>query len=204
MGIRPEKTGPVDRHTLGGDQLAAHIVDCGCGVLLSRGAGEFSVRKVAQQARVSIGHLQHYFPTRDDLLCALVVRAEQDFYGYYRRHVAAIPDAQERIDACARFMLADSGRIGTLALLREFWSLASRNEAVAVAVEDFYTGLRRFGARLLKEANPALGAAAARKRACALIAMLSGAFLYTGNDDANVGFRQFLLAEVRALPFRAD
>lgn len=173
--------------------------------MVSQGAGGFSVRKVAFAADVSLGHLQHYFPTRAALLDAMVESLENDFYSFYVENIAPIANPVERFVACAGYVLDKETEDDLVPLLREFWVLAVRDEAVAHALNDFYQACRRFAAKLLLEANADLEYEEARRRSCTAVCMLSGAFLYLDPwavGHTQDGFREHLLELMSRLPFQ--
>lgn len=168
------------------------------------GFGQFSVRKVARAAGVSMGHLQHYFPRRGDLLRALLISLERDFLSNYKREIAPIPNPVERFVACARYVIDRSGDEHMVPLLREFWAMAARDDAVAGMLDDFYNGCRRLAASILLEANAELDTTIAMQRAAAAVSLLSGAFLYLdgwSEGEAVPGFRDYVLDTIASLPY---
>lgn len=44
-------------------------------IVLDKGPDKLVLRQIAKEADVKLGHLQHYFPTRDDLLEAIIYEA---------------------------------------------------------------------------------------------------------------------------------
>lgn len=191
-------------HRGAGDEFALELVRCARRVMREHGAGGFSVRKVAAEAHVSIGHLQHYFPTRADLLHAMVMSVEVDFYEYFLRHITPIRNPVERFVACAQYVLDHARHDDLIALLREFWAMSARDGDMAKSLSAFYTGCRRFVARMLCEANESLDYAEARRRSCTAVSALSGAFLYLEpwqRDEPPADFRDYLLGFIEQLPF---
>ncbi|MEQ8204756.1 MAG: TetR/AcrR family transcriptional regulator [Woeseia sp.] len=192
------------RRTLAGDELAARILLHARDVLYDRGAAGFSVRKVADAAGISIGHLQHYYPTLLDLHCAIVQWVSQDFADYYADHVTAIDDPVDRLLACANYILERDEKKNHLALLREYWVLAMRDEQISALLTRFYAACRELAEDTLLDANAQLGRTEARRRGCVAVSLLSGAFLYTNPSfDGTLAeeFRNHVRDEIRRLPF---
>ncbi|SHG22694.1 TetR/AcrR family transcriptional regulator [Streptoalloteichus hindustanus] len=52
------------------DERRSAILDAVFTIVDTEGAEQVSIRRVAERARVSVGRVQHYFPTKDDLLTA--------------------------------------------------------------------------------------------------------------------------------------
>ncbi|MFJ6934864.1 TetR family transcriptional regulator [Streptomyces sp. NPDC101132] len=70
---RPRTAGP-GRATAKGAQRRAAVLDAAEGILSASGGSELTLRAVADAAGVRLGHLQYYFPSRADLLAALLDR----------------------------------------------------------------------------------------------------------------------------------
>lgn len=98
-----------------GDKRRAEILTAARRVLVEKGYDHFAVREIAARVGVQLGNLQYYYPTRDDLLEA-VVRAE---FARNQAEVAAIAagrgDADARLSAVARHLIQawahDGGRV---------------------------------------------------------------------------------------------
>ncbi len=187
------------KHIVAGNEQAEDILRCARRVLREHGAAGFSVRKVSQAAGISLGHLQHYFATRADLLRAVLVDMEQRFHDHYKASISVIAEPVERLDACAEFILGDEVATFAAPLLREFWSLARRDEEIAESLDDFYTGFRLFTCRIVRDANPALDEQAALQISSALIGALSGAFIYL-DQKQDPQERRALLDYLQKLP----
>lgn len=63
-GERPAVRGPGAAH----DERRRSILDAVFTIIDTAGADQVSIRNVANEADVSVGRVQHYFPTKDDLL----------------------------------------------------------------------------------------------------------------------------------------
>ncbi len=76
--------------------------------LLSAEATRLTMGEVAAQAGMSRASLYRYFPTKDDLLLALVVRRVE---AYVPRLLAALPDPHAVEDALAQLVLSASDAV---------------------------------------------------------------------------------------------
>ena len=173
-------------------------------VLASEGASKFSMRKVALAAGVSLSNVQHYFPSKNALLAAMVESLSRSFYRNYKRAIEPIPNALDRLLACAEYILDQGPDQQMVLLLREFWCLANHDDGLAASLAEFYRQCQAFAADIMSEANPDLDPASLEHRACAAISLLSGAFIYThpwtGVSDYPA-FRDYVLSEIVRLPF---
>jgi AcrR family transcriptional regulator len=195
----PKPAPPTDEAST---DRASTIVQHAKMVLVEQGAGGFSIRKVAQAAGISLGHLQHYFPTKSDLLNAMVDSLMKSFYRFFRHEVEPVPNPLDRLVACAGFILDQGPDERMVPLLREFWSMATRDPAIADSLSTFYAHCQRFLAEMLTEANPALDRSEIEHRSFTVISLLSGAFLFTfswSGEAENPGFRDDVLASILRL-----
>lgn len=128
-----------------GAQRQAQLLDAAERVLTTRGNANAALRDFAAEAGVRIGHLQHYFPTRADLIRAVLDRAMARSLA--RLAEAAGPgagDGTERAvthEDTARMLevlLAEHDDAGCVRLYREIWAIAGGDEPTAVVVRAFY------------------------------------------------------------------
>ncbi|MEM9386610.1 MAG: TetR/AcrR family transcriptional regulator [Pseudomonadota bacterium] len=119
---------------------AAEILACAMSILRERGDHGLTMRKVAEAAGISLGHLQHYFPTKNDVLTALVGL-------HFAQCTAALRDRIEggQADSCEErvarlialgFEYAQDEQ--TCCVFREFWALSSRNAQVHALLDVYY------------------------------------------------------------------
>ena len=81
------------------------LLDAVTSVLVEEGFEGVSVRKVAARAGVSIGAVQHHFPTKDAMLAAAMERASAEFTARLTAHVPADATAEQALQAVAYELL---------------------------------------------------------------------------------------------------
>ncbi|WP_181136556.1 TetR/AcrR family transcriptional regulator, partial [Rathayibacter sp. AY1G9] len=81
-----------DRRESRSDILSAVVA-----VLSTRGAEHLSIRTVAAEAGVSVGAVQHHFPTKQALLAGAMARVEERFRERMRSRLEAEPSAEVRL-----------------------------------------------------------------------------------------------------------
>ncbi len=180
------------------------ILDAAKRVLALEGAGGFSMRKVAKESEVGLGHVQYYFPSKAKLIRAMVDSITVRFWQHYEQRLAPIANPMDRFVGCAQFILNSGPEPNMVLLLREFWSMAQRDAAVSETIYFFYEACRRLAASILKEANPKLSDNEAQLLAAETVSLISGAFLYTeslAERGPLPGFEQYLLARLVRLPW---
>lgn len=80
-----------------GEATRTRILETARGVLQGEGIERFVLREIAKRAGMRLGNLQYYFPTRDDLLAA-VIRSE------FERNLARIRGLEEATTDLARHL----------------------------------------------------------------------------------------------------
>ena len=80
----------------------ALILEAATGILFSQGYAAATVQLVAAQAGVSRGAMLHHFPSKADLLGAVVDAAHEADLVYLRKHVGMIANPVDRLKALPR------------------------------------------------------------------------------------------------------
>jgi TetR/AcrR family transcriptional repressor of bet genes len=156
-------------------EAPSRLLDAVVSVLVEEGFEGVSVRKVAARAGVSIGAVQHHFPTKDVMLTAAMDRASAEFAERMAARIPADVTAEQALRAVADELLAlgperrPASVIWVARLAR-----ASVDEPMRRAharewqeVEDPLSGL-------LHGARPAMDPQQSRDDAAGLLALLDG------------------------------
>jgi AcrR family transcriptional regulator len=160
------------------------ILDAAGGVLAEEGHDGFSVRAVAARAGVRPGHLQYYFPAKADLVRALLERHLERAAQALHTHLGGAAETpRARLDSALDALLASQESASRCRLFHEIWALAGHDAGIAAALRAFYAGYWRTTVTLLVELNPALGRAAAERRAALIVAALEGLTLFRSRRD---------------------
>jgi len=194
-----------------GELRRAAILEAAEHVLVTSGNANATMRNFAAAANVRIGHLQHYFPTRPDLLQAILERALQRSLAWL--HETTGIDLEAGGDA--PISPVETGRIvtalmqqqndpATVRLYVEIWAMAAAEEETAAALRDFYTHYAGHVELIVKRAQPGLEATVRQARANAIVALLEGAAIVgagfaglrsAGTDSELLGAVQHLIHE---------
>src|SRR3974390_1578201 len=81
----------VRRSTYEGTKKAKVILRAAATVFVRDGASAFSARRVAREARLSLGSLQHVFPTAESLLLGMLEDVITSYDEAYQRRLAKLP-----------------------------------------------------------------------------------------------------------------
>lgn len=109
------------------------IVDGARRCFLRKGFHASSTAEISAEAGVSVANLYQYFPTKDDLVLALVeddLRSDLELVALMSR----APSLRDGLDAASRAMYADAGFAELSRLRLDVLTEATRRPAVAAAV----------------------------------------------------------------------
>lgn len=164
-----------------GQERVEVILGTALALLVEDGYAGLSLRKISTSAGLHLGHVQYYFPTKQDLLRAMLERWLAMFRATVSRkldqHTAALDRLLDLVDLSLRDMRTPMGSI----MIWEIWALAPRDPFVAELMDKLYVDLRREYRNLLMEHDPTLSARRSQLVAGALSALVEGASLYVGH-----------------------
>jgi AcrR family transcriptional regulator len=144
------------------------MVDAVLRALLTEGFEGVSVRKVATLAGVSIGAVQHHFPTKDVMLGAAMDRAAQDFRNRLADRLPAdLPPHRHLEELAVALVSADDRDVSVIWLLR--LARAAVDDATAVRHRNDWKALEDHLASVLAAAG-----VHDRMTAVELLALLDG------------------------------
>jgi len=173
--------------------------------LLAKGGGDaqFSMRNVAARAGLHLANIQYYFPTRDALLDALFQDIGVRYREAYRRCLErAGADRTARFAAVLNFNLEDIGKRTTRRYFIQLWALLDAldgnsgrrlKELYAIDIEQL--------SERIHELDEQASAAAVRRRATLLAAMIEGLMVVQGAHSADAKETRKLTDEARELGF---
>lgn len=153
------------------DRLLDGVVD----LLATSGYEGLSIRKVAAQAGVSIGAVQHHFATKDALLAAAMGRVSARFQA---RLIARVPEGAAPAvvlrEVADELLGAGEGARPASVVWLVRLARSAVHEPTALAHRTEWRQVEDLLASLILDARSDLGAAAARDEATTLLAVLDG------------------------------
>lgn len=169
-----EDAGRVDEankpRTRRGQARATAILDVARDLFIQGGYAEITMRKVAGRLGISLSNVQHYFPTRDALLEALLLQVMKAYDPTYAEITKGVKDPGEQLAAIIRYLISDARLAETERLFVEIWSLATRDQTAREIFDRMYSHHRKNMERFVQAANPKLSPSQVSLRS-ALIAM---------------------------------
>jgi AcrR family transcriptional regulator len=164
---------PATRPHLDRDAKRAEILDAAEPLLLRHGYDETTMAAVAQAARVASNAVYWYFPSKDDLLAAVLRRRQE-------RALAAVAergddDLEQRVSA----LLAQLDQVANLTA--SVHDRARHSDAVAEVHRAFHTAADAYLQTAFRDAG--LARADATRAAGAIMAMVEGIHLHQRSRD---------------------
>ena len=172
------------------DQIVAVATE----VLANDGLDQFVMRHIADLADMKLGNLQYYFPTRDDLLEA-VVRSEfvQDLAA-----IDAVEDSDPRVrlsgivDALSNRWFVRNGSVYLPIAV-----LALHDQRFERIISEIYADFYTLMSDIVRAVDPDANEATAHQRGFLMTSLLDGASLQPGRTD--VAIRVSLVDDLKRL-----
>lgn len=151
----PGRGGPSRRALVGASADATsareRILDSATAVLRRHGYSGFSTRRVADEAAIALGNLTYHFPSKTELVRALIERLTRR---YLDRFQEVLSTPGRGAEALVRWLLQEAVQEDAMWVFREFWAMALHDEVVRDAVDDLYDTLMDKVATTLEAAYP--------------------------------------------------
>lgn len=176
LTFAPRKGGYVKGHeTREAILRAAHTI------LINEGYKAMSMRRVAAECGVEMGHLTYHFPSGEDLLRELldaVIRTyEIEFDSIFH-----MPDTtpEERLAKICKLILDDIRTKATTKIFPELWALSNHDPFVSDRVQEAYERERKPIYRIIEEMRPDLDGKSRKALAVFISAAMEGTTIFAG------------------------
>ncbi len=174
MSGPPAESRPAARTTKGA-QRRDELLDVAEALLIESGHGELTMRAVAAAAQVRLGHLQYYFPSRGELIIAVLNRTLDRTL---RRLTPLLSSPDQAASDLVRALLAEHDDPQLVRIYAEVWALAARDELIAEVVRDFYAIYQDRVAEVIRARNPEVSPEISRANARIFAMLIEGASLF--------------------------
>ncbi len=157
------------RHTVG------RILTSAIEIFIMDGHGGLSMRKVAAKAGLSLSNLQHYFPSPEDLVAAILNTALSEYarsYDDLRADTTLTPKA--RLEKLVRLLIEDIKQPKTQSLFVNLLALAQSEEFARTAIEDAYKFQRQMIGEFVAVIAPTMPPAVLARRSALITAQIEG------------------------------
>lgn len=167
------------RLTEAGARKYEALLDAAERVMIDDGV-DSSLRAIAVEAAVRVGHLQHYFPSRAELIRAVLERVLRRALDRLRETTGLRTDAADQLvdpEHVVAVVLAEQNDPLLVRLYVEIWALAARDKTIAAVVREFYRGYTEHVAEFIRGRHPDLPAGIRRARAETFVGLMEGVSL---------------------------
>jgi len=167
-------------------------------VFIREGAAAFSARRVAKAAKLSLGSVQHVFPTTDELLTAMLEHVNGDYDAAYRAMAEKLPfSPEQRLAAALDYLLQDICKADTRKFWFGFWALSCHNKHAELLLKQAYQQHCKNVAGFIGAARAHFSDTRCSELAVQIIALIDGTMLFTGMSKKTLTIRSPLISRVR-------
>jgi len=175
------------------------IVNAAKQVFLRETDSGFSIRNVAKEAGLSMGAVQHFYPTRDKLMAAMLEFVVNEYEAAYERVFTELPfNGEARLFGVIDYLALDITRPQTRQFFFGLWALGCRNKFAAAFIEEMYSHHRRQLAALIGAARPAFSEEKCFEIAVQVAALIDGLMIFTAPGTRHFTSRAALGKSVKA------
>jgi len=158
-------------------------------LLAREGYAGLSMRRVAQDAGMSLSNVQHYYGSKEQLLEALLLTIMDEFQSKMDRIAVAMAGRPqvERFLSTVDMFLDEITDPEMHAIFFEIWALASRHRFASNLMGKMMGRERRAVHGLIRGLNPAIDDARCMERAVLIVAQIQGLMLFRLDRHARPG-----------------
>jgi AcrR family transcriptional regulator len=170
------KRGAASRRT--GKARVEKILQAGREILAHEGYPSLTLRRVAVKTGISLGNLQHYFPTKKALVHGIIEHMHRYYDSQFEKLFARVADTPlDRFRAVIRYLLDDLSNPLTHGFFFQAGALGLHDEYAAECMEMSYEYERTTLAKLIAPLVPGLSKKELSMRAAAIQALVEGSTL---------------------------
>ena len=162
-----------------GKNTASEILSSAIKVFIAEGYAGFSLRKVAAAADVKLSNLQHYFPSKDALLEAMMM-VEIEAYLASFEEIRSHGSAEQQLAELVDMVVEDLKTKKTTIFFPELWSLSNHHQAMTKHMDAMYRRYRLVVKEIIRAINPALNDRQVKHLALFITASLEGHTVFVG------------------------
>jgi AcrR family transcriptional regulator len=168
-------------------------------LFVSEGYSAFSMRSVAEQQGISLGHLQHFFHTKADWLSAILEYTTDSYIRAYESFIRSLPDSPEdRFRGVVQYLLDDVRNAEVTAFFVEWWPVTFRETSARDLLRRLYKRNIDDFARFIGDLRPELPPTKVQSLALQVLALIDGILIYCHTESPSVDEFSQVTAEVAA------
>ena len=164
-------------------------------ILIEQGVSGFSVRKVAQEANISLGNLQYHFPTRNHLIHGLFKQISERVALAAGQHETEERQLLAYLDAIFDELDTPVGSIPVW----ELCSMAAHDPGLADMLHQMFLPLRRRLSRFIATINPGRSTRTCEHQATCIVALIEGSGLFDAHGRSHRSEFRGLRKQIREI-----
>jgi len=177
---------------------AMRVLRAAIRLFIKAGGTGFTTRGVAKEAGLSLGAVQHFFRTRDQLLAAMLEQFLSDYRQAYDQLAVELPfNGEARLMGALDYLVADAWRPEARRFFFNLYALSCHSPFVARLFNQVYAHHRRRIAGFIGAARPNLTEQQCYDFALEVAALLEGLMIYTAPGADSVRSREYLTELVK-------
>lgn len=180
----PQPVSEKSRETVSkSNQTQQMILEAAGKVLIERGYSDFTMRKVSAAANISIGNLNYHYPTKTNLIEALLIHITDRIISGFDDVVEQAGDSPElRLRAILEYWIDDLQTVETTVFFPEIWALSNHHSFAQNSVRESYKHALLVLAPYVRDLNPSLSADEAETLAKFMCASMEGLTVFIGHE----------------------
>ena len=159
--VQPEDTStprsPRSGSRASGERTRVEILRAAKQVLATDGYARFTLRRVASEAGLTVGNLAYHYPSKRDLVRALIMLLIAEYRAQVETHMRSTPSKSPgAFRSLVAWLMQDSASAQTSRLFRELWTIALHDPFIAKAIDRFYAEVQETASVHLRHNFPKL------------------------------------------------
>ena len=188
--MKSRKNHLLRRHYRKSEATRASIVEAAVAQLIDEGYRNFSVRKVAFRAGVSIGKLQHHFVSKENLISVMLDEVINAYLRDFEQAIKETESPEEQLRSIVMRVVDDLGTRDTTRFFPELWSMANHDPSVSRMMQKMYERYQEIYHRILPGINPKLNQEQIRRLGLFIVATLEGHTMFVGYERPLASLRR--------------
>ncbi len=154
-------------------------------VLINRGHAALTLRSVSEVCGLKVGNLSYYFPTKHDLVMALLNSLRLQYQGEMSKlELRDASDAEALLTSTMFYWMKDSQTRRTSRIFVELWSMGNADPHFREEVSKLYRRGQQRNERIFASINPELTPEECSALAVYTIATMEGLQVFANQDQA--------------------
>jgi AcrR family transcriptional regulator len=172
---------PSPGKSIKGQQTSLSILLSAEKLITEQGYHNFSLRKIADTAELTLGNLQYYFPNKDALMKAMLDNCIQRYLDRFEQlRLVGEKDPEAQLKSIIKEVLLDLNKKTTTYFFPEIWSLANHNQHADEFMDQMYERYRITLTNEIAQLNPELNSQQLKRLAIFITSSIEGHTMFIG------------------------